>query len=139
MKFNVDSKNAITKPQHVFTFLDNCICVGNAKFSLLWGAYSQSAVNVLTSSPKISDLTKNDFFKLNLAQNEGRWCFFFSRFQHFSETGPLMYFGNHIFRNQLTSEILKLWGSTFFQNVNYKKCIWIGIAKFSLLWREYSS
>ena len=31
---------------------------------------SPSAVNVLTSSPKISDLTKNDFCKLNLAEND---------------------------------------------------------------------
>ena len=44
--------------------------IGNDKLSLLLPEYSQLAVNVLTSSPKISDLIKNNFFLLNLAQND---------------------------------------------------------------------
>ena len=40
------------------------------KSHLLGQEYPPSAVNVLTSSPKISDLTKNDFCKLNLAEND---------------------------------------------------------------------
>ena len=54
--------------QNVFRFVDNCIWIGNGKLSVLWPEYSSSAVNVLKNSPKISDLIKNDFFKLNLAQ-----------------------------------------------------------------------
>ena len=46
----------------MFKFSDNCVWIGSGKFSLLLQEYSQLAVNVLTSSPKISDLTKNNFF-----------------------------------------------------------------------------
>ena len=56
--------------QNVFDFLDNCIWIGSSKFSLLWREHSSSAVNMLTSSPEISDLTKNDSFYLSLAQND---------------------------------------------------------------------
>ena len=38
-KINVDSKNAIKKPQDVFSFLDKCIWIDNGKFSLLWRGY----------------------------------------------------------------------------------------------------
>ena len=31
-----------------------------------------SAVNVLTNSPNILDLTKDDFFELNLSQTHGK-------------------------------------------------------------------
>ena len=56
--------------QNVFRFVDNCIWIGNGKLSVLWPEYSSSAVNLLKNSPKISDLIENDFFKLNLAQND---------------------------------------------------------------------
>ena len=69
-KFILDSKNAIEKQQNVFGFLVNCVWIGKDKPHLLGQEYSPSAVNVLTSSPKISDLTKNDFCKLNLAEND---------------------------------------------------------------------
>ena len=55
--------------QKIFRFLDNCIYISDGKFSLLLREYSQLGVNVLTSSSKISDLIKNNFFYLNLAQN----------------------------------------------------------------------
>ena len=42
-------------------FSDNFIGIGSVKFSLLLREYSLLAVNVLKRSPKISDLTKNDF------------------------------------------------------------------------------
>ena len=48
------------KQQNVFDFLGNCIWIGNGKFSLSWWKFSSSSVNVLTSSPKILDLIKND-------------------------------------------------------------------------------
>ena len=60
LKFNLDSKNAMKKQQNVFAFLQNCIWIGNGLFSLSWWKYSSSSVNVLTSSPKILDLIKND-------------------------------------------------------------------------------
>ena len=61
LKFNVDAKNARKNWKKVFSFSDNCIWIGSGKFSL--------TVNLL-SSPKISDLIKNNFFQLNLAQND---------------------------------------------------------------------
>ena len=67
--FNVNSKNAITLPENVFGFFDNCIWIGSDELSVLWRKYSSSAVNVLTSRPKILDLTKNAVLQLNLIQN----------------------------------------------------------------------
>ena len=52
------------------SFSDNYIWVGSGKLSLLLQEYSQLAVNLLTSSPKISDLSENQFFQLKLAQND---------------------------------------------------------------------
>ena len=60
-KFNVDPKNVKKKQEKVYNFFDNLIWIGNGKFSLLLWEYSQLAVNVLTSSPEISDLIKNNF------------------------------------------------------------------------------
>ena len=57
-------------PQKVSGFLDNLIWIGKGKFSLLLREYSQLAVNVLTSSSKISDRIKNNFFWLNLVQSD---------------------------------------------------------------------
>ena len=54
----------------VYGFFDNWDLIGNGKFSLLLGEYSQLAANVLASSPKMSYLIKNNFFELNLAQND---------------------------------------------------------------------
>ena len=51
-----------------FGFSDNFSWIGNGKFSLLLRKYSLLAVNVLTRSPKISDLIKKIFFELTLAQ-----------------------------------------------------------------------
>ena len=45
--------------QMVYTFLDNLTWIGNGKFS---PEYSHLAANVLSSSPKISYLIKNNFF-----------------------------------------------------------------------------
>ena len=57
--------------QNEFGFLDNYLWNDSGKFCLLWQwrGYYSSAVNLLTSSPSISDATKNNSFWLNLAQN----------------------------------------------------------------------
>ena len=52
------------------SFSDNYIWVGSGKLSLLLQECSQLAVNLLTSSPKISDMSENKFFQLKLAQND---------------------------------------------------------------------
>ena len=68
--FNVDSENAEKMLQKVYGFLHNLIWIGDDKFSLLLRKYSYLAVNVLSSSPKTSDLIKNKFFALILDQND---------------------------------------------------------------------
>ena len=71
-KFYVYLKNAIKFPQKASGFLDNCIWIGCEEFSLLWQEYLSSAVDVLTKSPKILDLTKIEVLQLNLCQNDGK-------------------------------------------------------------------
>ena len=56
--------------QKIYGFSDSLIYVGNCKFSLLIREYSEFGVNVLWSSPKILDPIENNFFELNLAQND---------------------------------------------------------------------
>ena len=71
-KFQVDSKNLSGIAKQVYCFLDHLISICNAKFSLLLQEHSQFPINVLSSSPKISNLIENNFFSLNLAQNEDK-------------------------------------------------------------------
>ena len=61
-EFHVDKENLKEISQKIYGFLDNLISIGNGKFSLLLRANSKLAVDVLTSSPKIWDLIKNNFF-----------------------------------------------------------------------------
>ena len=51
----------------VFCFKDNGV-----KVRILRREYVYSAVNVLTNTPNILDLTNADFFKLNLSQIHGK-------------------------------------------------------------------
>ena len=57
-------------PENNFRFPDNWIWNGSWKLSVLLPEYSYLAVNVLTGSPKILDLTKNDFFYLKVIKND---------------------------------------------------------------------
>ena len=68
--FIVDSENAKKLKQKIYDFSDRLIYVGNGKFSLLIREYSQLGVNVLSSTPKISDPIENNFFELILAQKD---------------------------------------------------------------------
>ena len=52
----------------MFYFKDNGVWTSCAKVCLLRREYFYSAVNVWTNSPNILDLTKADFFQLNLSQ-----------------------------------------------------------------------
>ena len=46
----------------LYCFLDNLIWIGNDKLSLLLLEYKYLPVNLLSSSPQISDLIKYNFF-----------------------------------------------------------------------------
>ena len=48
--------------QEIYGLLDKLVEFGNVKFSLLLREYLQFAVNVLSSSPKSSDVIKNNIF-----------------------------------------------------------------------------
>ena len=58
--------------QKVLGFWDNSIWIVCCKISLLRQEYLSSSVNVLKSNPKILDLSKREFFELNLSQNEDK-------------------------------------------------------------------
>ena len=53
-------------PQNDFRFLGNLILICNGKLSLLLRDNLKLAVKMLRSSPKVSDLIKNSFSRLNL-------------------------------------------------------------------------
>ena len=61
-KFCVDSKNSIKIKENVSHFWVNGLWRCWDKFSQLWREYMWSAVNVLTSTTEISDLTERDVF-----------------------------------------------------------------------------
>ena len=64
LKFNVDLKNGGKNCEKNTCFLDNCICIGSIKLSLLRTEDFPSARNVLTNSLKILHITKREFFQL---------------------------------------------------------------------------
>ena len=59
-------------PEKVFCFKDKDVWTCCVKVCILRQEYMNSAVNVLTNSPNILDLTKADFFQLNLSQIHGK-------------------------------------------------------------------
>ena len=72
LEFNVDFRNAAKNSGKFFCFWDNWIGIGIVKLSLLWTGYFSSAANVLTSSPKVLDVSKRDLFQLNWL-GSGQW------------------------------------------------------------------
>ena len=61
--------------RNVFGFLDSFIWIGSGKFSLLSREYSNSAVNVLGSSPEISEVCLNmaEYYWISLIIPESAW------------------------------------------------------------------
>ena len=70
LKFHVDSINGRKHSEKVFRFWDNCVSIGNCKFSQYWTRYLPSAVNVLRSIPKIWLNSTGDIFWINISQND---------------------------------------------------------------------
>ena len=65
-KFHAHFRNAIKIKEKVFCFLDNGASIYCGKFRIFRQEYLSSVVNVLTSSPMISDQTKADFLQVNI-------------------------------------------------------------------------
>ena len=70
--FHVDFRKAIKNPEKVFGVKDSGVWTCGVKVCILGGEYVYSAVNVLTNSPNILDLTMADFFQLNLSHIHGK-------------------------------------------------------------------
>ena len=67
-RFQKRNKN----PEKVFCFKDNAVWTFWVKVCILRREYVYSAVNVLINSPNILDVTKADFFQLNLSEIHGK-------------------------------------------------------------------
>ena len=127
LKFNLDFKNAGRNWGNLFCFLDNCIWIGIVQFSLLRTGYFSLEANVLTSSPKILDVNKRDFFQLILF-GSGQWIWqrvcdadfnsACARLPSCLSKGALkrdfLDICQTTFSEFVISEIQKLWGSSFF-------------------------
>ena len=61
---------ALNSPYYEANTCRRCISIGCGKFSLLGRKYVSLAVNVLTKSPKISNVIKRDIFQLNFGQSD---------------------------------------------------------------------
>ena len=59
-------------PEKVFCFKDKGVWTCCVKVCIFRPEYMYLAVNVLTKSPSILDLTKADFFQLNLSKIHGK-------------------------------------------------------------------
>ena len=71
-KFHAHFRNAIENPHKVFPFWEKVIWSYCQKICILRREYLTSGVNVLTNNLKISDVTKADFFELNLSRIHGK-------------------------------------------------------------------
>ena len=120
-KFYRNFKTAKEIWQKAFCFFHSCIWIACVKFL-------SSAVNELTSSPRIPDLTKRDIFELNLSNNDEIAVMYFQRLIQIQLSkkpilffpkfycGPFRHFGNHAFRKKSISHMTHLWGWCFFNN-----------------------
>ena len=79
-KFKLDFKNAQKNSEKVFCFWDNCIWIGCVKLSLLRTEYLPSALNVLTKSLQILNITSRDFLKTQLSS---QWSIHMVKFLSF--------------------------------------------------------
>ena len=65
-EFVIDLRYVIKIPEKVFCFWDIAVLSSWVKFWILGREYLSLAVNVLTMSPKISNLNMADFLNFNL-------------------------------------------------------------------------
>ena len=77
-KFHEQFGEAIKNPRNVFSSWDKSVWSCCQKICILRREYLSSGLNVLTNSLKISNVTKADFFQLNLSRIHGKiekyWC-----------------------------------------------------------------
>ena len=126
LKCNVDFKNVTIISEKVFCFWDNRIWTGIIKLSLLRTGYFPSAANVLTSSTKIFQFNRGEFFLLNWPGSD-QWLWWpccdadlnssLARLPCFLSKDPLKRDFLEIylttFFEGIILEIINLWGSSF--------------------------
>ena len=61
------------KIDKIFSFLDNCVCIGSRSFPQFQREYLPSVVNVETNMPKFSHITKTDIFQICFLQSDGKY------------------------------------------------------------------
>ena len=109
---------------------DNCILKCCNKFPLFRREYLPSAVNGLTSSPKILHISQRDLFNPNFLQRSINMVNLLPlRFQQFfgpftllpvkgsSETGFFRHLSNHVFHTTSVRKYISYEGHLFFENV----------------------
>ena len=60
------------KWEKVFCIKDNCIWIGDDRFSQYRTGYLPLEVNVLRNTPKSYHITKEDIFEITLCQSDGK-------------------------------------------------------------------
>ena len=131
LKFDINLKNSARNWAKVFCFWDNCIWIGIVKLSLLRTGYFSSTA-VLTSSPKIWDIKRRDFFQINfLVSDQWIWsrcceAVFKSAWEPLPcclSKGPLNWDFLDIYLTTLSecviSKMESLWGSSFFFKIHF--------------------
>ena len=68
--FRLDFKNAAKYSEKGFCFSDNCIWIGILELSLWRAKYFSSVASLLTSSAKIWNVDKTDFFERNIFSSD---------------------------------------------------------------------
>ena len=128
-KFHISTKNAKKRWQKFYGCLGNLISIGNRILSPLLPEYSQFPVNVLSSSPKISELIENNLFNsrwLRMMKKQDKTTllqisevFGTNKFtaKGFSEKSPVMHLNKHIFWSERLQKYLTYETHIFFQHV----------------------
>ena len=112
LKLNRDFKNVGKNSEKIFCFRDNCIWIGIVNLSLLRRGHFSSRANLLTTSPKIWDVNKRDFFptqfdwQWSIKMIKVLWCRFQQCLRKFTmllvegspETGLFRHLSYHVFR-----------------------------------------
>ena len=129
-KLNLHFENTLKNPEKVFSFWDNCMWMGSIKLSLLGREHMSTAFILLRNSLKLSHITKRDFLPLNSLPIAQQICCTFSRsdLNRVETHLPCSFWEGNLKRDFLhiclttffaavASEINKLWGHLFFENV----------------------
>ena len=126
-QFNLHFENTGINSEKVFCLQGNCIWLGIVKLSLLRTGYFSSAANALRSSAKVLHVNKRDFFQINWpGSDQIIWWRCYDAHLNSALARLLCCLSKGLlqpgfldiylttFSEAITSEIINLWGSSFF-------------------------